>query len=32
MNAARVINDHYVLQTLDAGQYRALFPDLKEPR
>jgi len=29
MNDARVINDHYVLQTLDAGQYKALFPDLK---
>lgn len=29
MTPARVINDHYVLQTPDAGQYRALFPDLK---
>jgi len=29
MPPARVINDHYVLQTPDAGQYKALFPDLK---
>jgi len=26
----RVLNDHYVLQTDNAGQFRALFPDLKE--
>ena len=32
MTPARVINDHYVLQTPDAGQYKALFPALKEPR
>ena len=29
MTPARVINDHYVLQTLDAGQLQAVFPDLK---
>ena len=29
MTPARVINDHYVLQTPDAGRYQALFPDLK---
>ena len=26
----RVLNDHYVIQTDNAGQFRALFPDLKE--
>ena len=29
MTPARIINDHYVLQTPNAGQYKALFPDLK---
>jgi len=26
----RVLNDHYVIESDNAGQFRALFPDLKE--